>query len=243
MDASGSDDWPPPVGKSPTKFYVLTGLSIQPEAWDAAYVQVTGLRAKYFPDPDRRPVELHYSELIAKKGRYGLLSEVQRKSLADEVFEIIRSLKPTLFSVVVDKLRHYNKYGQPEHPKQLAMRFIAAHFSKFLQNKGDTGLMIYDTTQARNDAFLRVFLEKARRSGLVLQTWDDPFRTQNRLNNVIESIFFLESDLSPVIQLVDFCAYAVFSKFEHGKDERYKQILDLFDRNNGNIWGLVIWPR
>ncbi len=243
LDASGGDDWPPPIGKSPTKFYVLTGLSITPESWDTAYQGVTGLIAKYFPDPDKRPRELHYTELIARKGRYGLLSDAQRKDLADEVFQITSRLKPTLFAVVVDKSRHYAKYSTPEHPKQLALRFLATHFSKFLQRKGELGLMIYDTTQGRNDAFLRVFLEKARASGMVLQTWEDPLRTQNRLNNIVESIFFLESDLSPVIQLVDFCAYAIFSKFEHGKKDRYDQIHDFFDRDDGNVWGLVVWPR
>lgn len=243
LDASGNDDWPPPIGKSPTKFYVLAGLAIKPENWETAFREVAELIKDYFPDPNKRPKELHYSNLIARKGPYGLLSESERKELADRVFRTTRKIKPTMFAVVVDKLRHYDKYKRPEPPKQLAFRFIAPHFSKFLQRRKDVGIMIYDTEQARSDMFLRLFLERARKAGIVLQTWEDPLRTQNRLDNVVESLFFLESELSPIIQLTDFCAYAIFSKYERGKDERFKEIYDLFDRDNSNVWGLIVWPR
>lgn len=243
LDASGGDDWPPPIGRSPTKFYVLAGLAIQPENWETAFTQVAELINEYFPDPKKRPNELHYSELIARKGPYGLLSESKRKELADNVFKITRNIKPTLFAIVVDKIRHYNQYKKPELPKQLALRFIAPHFSKFLQRRNEVGILIYDTNQARSDMFLREFLERARKAGIVLQTWEDPLRTQNRLDKVVESIFFLESHLSPIIQLTDFCAYAIFSKYEHGKEDRFNEIYDLFDRDNGNVWGLVMWPR
>ena len=243
LDASGGDDWPPPIGSSPTKFYVLAGLAIQPEYWDNAYSEITKLIEKFFPNPNKRPKELHYSELVARKGVFGLLSELERKKLADEVFRITKSIKPTLFAVVIDKLKHYHKYSEPEPPKQLALRFIAPHFSKFLQRRKDVGIMIYDTTQARSDMFLRHFLEKARSVGIVLQTWEDPLRTQNQSDNVVESIFFLESHLSPIIQLVDFCAYAVFCKYERGRNERFNEIYSLFDRDDNTIWGLIEWPR
>jgi len=188
-------------------------------------------------------MELHYAELIARKGAYGLLTSDQRVALADEVFAITKSVSPTIFAIVVDKLKHYQKYKTPEMPNQLSLRFLATHFSKFLQQNNDYGMMIYDSTQGRSDRFLRDFIARAKKEGLVLQTWEDPFRTQNKLERVIESIFFIESELSPVVQLADFCAYAVFSKYEHGKDDRFKEIAGLIDRNNGNVWGLVEWPR
>ncbi len=246
LDGSGGADWPPPIGKSPTKFYVLAGLAIQPENWESAYNQVNDLISNYFPNPSKRPEELHYTHLIARKGPYGLLSNDQRRELADGVFKIAKSINPTLFAIVVDKMAHYNKYKTPEPPKQLAFRFIAPHFSKFLDRKNETGIMIYDTEQARSDMFLRQFLETARKSGIVLQTWVpsyDPYRTQNRLDKVVESIFFLESHLSPIIQLADFCSYAIFSKYEHKKDQRFNEIYDLFDNDNGKPWGLIVWPR
>lgn len=243
IDASGNGDWPPPVGKSPSKYYVLVGLAIEPDKWDVAYAGVTQLIAKYFPNPNKRPVELHYAELIARKGAYGLLSSDQRLALANEVFAITKSVSPTIFAIVVDKLKHYQRYKTPEMPNQLSLRFLAAHFSKFLQHHDDHGLMIYDATEARSDRFLRGFISRAQKEGLVLQTWEDPFRTQNKLEGIIESVFFIESELSPVVQLADFCAYAVFSKYEHGKDDRFKEIAGLIDRNDGQLWGLVEWSR
>ena len=56
------------------------------------------------------------------------------------------------------------------------------------------------------------------------------YRTQDKLGCVIESIFFSDSQKSPVIQLTDFCSHSIFSHFQFNKSYRFDKIQPSFDK-------------
>lgn len=251
LDASGHSDFPPPYGKGKDTNYVLGGLAITDDKWDLAYKGLEEIRQPYFPSHPPLVPEVRYGDLINKRGLWNTLTEAQRKDFADKVFDLIKSLTPVLFVVKVDKPQHFLKYQYSsqgvEPPRLLALRFMIPRFSKFLQRVHDRGMMIYDSETVRNDAPLRDFVFKGRFAGVVLETnpfYDStaPYRTQNKLEGILESIFFVNSRESPVMQLADFCSHAAWTHFERSKSDRFNEIRHLLDHDGGQVFGLKEWP-
>ncbi|NLD66831.1 MAG: DUF3800 domain-containing protein [Crenarchaeota archaeon] len=245
LDASGHSEFAPPYGRGKDTYYVLTGVAIQHQQWFTAFKELHNLCLKYFPKCWAQ-IEIHYGDLINKRGYWNTLKDEQRKEFADSVFSIIAQLNPTLFAMVIHKTKHFEAYTTPEHPKQLAVRYMASRFSKFLQRRKESGIMIYDSEAVSSDRPLHDFLTKGRFKGLVMQANFDfkpevMFQTQNNLEGIIESIFFIESKYSQGIQLADFCAYAIWSHFERNNSNRFNQIYPLFDKLGVRNVGLYVW--
>ena len=75
LDPSGDSGWPKPYGKSPYNHYVLSGLAVRSEDWTIINISVQKLLISYFSDKSNIPKEIHYTEIIAKRGTWGYLSE------------------------------------------------------------------------------------------------------------------------------------------------------------------------
>jgi hypothetical protein len=244
LDAAGDPGYPAPYGRSNTKYYVLAGLSIDPEKdWVKCREKLSEIVRKHFPNKENSPKELHYSDLTSRRKPFDTLSDTGRKMMADEIFDLILELKPVLFAIVVDKLKHRQKYSSPERPNILAIRFMVPRFSRYLKRISDQGILVYDSEERNINKELRNFLFEARDIGVVIQPAELLFYTQNYLDNLIETIFFVESHVSPVVQLADFCAHAIFLKYERGKTTRFNQIKNLFDSYQNVMYGLIEWPK
>src|SRR5487761_681248 len=243
LDAAGDLGYPEPYGKSNSKYYVLLGLSLDPvKDWIKARDGLSAIVRKYFPDQAQGPKELHYTDITSKKSPFDKLSGEQRKSISDEVFDLILDIHPTLFAIVIDKVAHRRKYASPEKPNILAVRFMVPRFSKYLERISDKGIMIYDSEERQINSQLRNFLFEARDTGVVLEPAQLWYYTQNKLDHLVETIFFIESNASPIIQLADFCAHVVFLSYDRGKSDRFNQIRGLFDNYQGRMYGIREWP-
>jgi hypothetical protein len=244
LDASGDPGWCPPHGKSATTWYVLAGLSLNEEKWTSAHQQVDSLMQSYFGSRNISCREFRYSSLIPAAPPYDTLTPAERRNLADDIFELIRGLSPILFASAIHKNSHREKYGlNAISPKIWSLQLIAPRFDKFLSRTGSKGIMIMDQEETRKDRKLRELIQEARKRGIVLQSsiLPDPFRTDTKLPNLVESVMFVNSEDSPVIQLVDFCAHAVWNHFERNLSDRFNEIHHLFDSVGGSIYGLKVW--
>lgn len=250
VDSSGDDGWPIPHGKSSCRHHVTVGLSIDSGKWSGVANQTQAAFTKYFPDPANRPKEFHYTELVGGKGTYRQLSGSERKSLADDVLRIIINAAPTLFAVVVKKDEHYIKYltargSNAERPGMIGVTFLIPRFNMFLLRNHEVGCMVLDCENLKKDRRLQYEIQRMRVEGAIRSGpfSIQPFFYQTHFENVIESCFFVPSELSPGIQLADFCAYSIWTKFEHGRQFRYNQLYRFFDRTpQGTRVGLKMWP-
>jgi Protein of unknown function (DUF3800) len=245
IDTSGDDGWLQPNGKSTSHFYAATGLAIESSQWVNSANSLNALITKWFPDPNKRPGELHYSELNSRKGWYGTLTSVQVKAMADDVFNLILQLKPILFSILVDKFRLFNQYKRPEIPHRLAISFLIPRFDLFLKRKNDVGIMVIDSEQDKKDKKLREYVAQMREFGAIRygEFSTTPIFFQTQFTNVLETCFFTPSQLSPMLQIADFSCLAVWNHFERAKNYRYNQIYNLYDRDQfGNVVGLKVFP-
>ena len=247
LDPSGDSGWPKPYGKSPYNHYVMSGLAVRSEYWSIINISVQKLLISYFTDKPKIPKEIHYTEIIAKRGAWGYLSENEWKAITNDLIDLLLKVKPVLFATVVKKKEHFEKYTAPEPVSQLALRYTVTRFSRFLNRIKDHGIIIYDTESGRSDINIRNFILKSREKGIIHQG-DELFnsmaryRTQDKLGCIIESIFFIDSQTSPIIQLTDFCSHSIFSHFQFKKSYRYDKIEPLFDKVDNEIYGLKIWP-
>lgn len=218
---------------------------MEEEKWAEADSQSKRLIAKYFPFGSPAPRELRYASLIAGVKPFNRLSRAERKKLADDTFQLIQALDPTLFAIAIDKLAHWHRYDRPHSPKTLAMRYIAPRFEKFLSLKDSRGMLIMDAEEAKRDAKLRELITDARELGIVLQSAinPDPLRTDTKLPRVVESIFFARSEHTIGLQMADFCGHAVWRHFERGQSDRFHEIEPLLARDSHeNMVGLKKWP-
>lgn len=181
-----------------------------------------------------KPLELHYHDLIQGKPPYDVFDKPKRKEIADRMFEILVNNDVTLFASVINKRLHAKKYVLPIGPDLLGLEFIVGRFEHFLERQQDYGIIVLDEKGRKENLKIRNFFQDLREEGTGFK----------KLDKVIESIFLTPSEYTYSIQLADFAAYAVFSKFEHEKENRFREIEGKFDKIDGNLVGIKVWePR
>lgn len=245
LDASGDPGWCPPTGRSKTRWYVLVGLSLDDRKWSTAHRGVHAIIQKHFGPKDLPCRELRYSSLTSGAPPFDHLTRNERKGLADDIFALILSLEPFLMACAVDKIDHRVRLGEEAaHPKNLTLKVIAHMYDRYLGLVGDRGMMIMDSEETRKDRKLKHLIEQTRRGGPSIQIPQANGGSDCRgdLTHIVESVVFVDSEDSPLIQLVDFCAYATWSHLERGKSWRFNEISHLFRCERLSEPGLVTWP-
>ncbi len=162
------------------------------------------------------PRELHYHHIINNRFPYNKMTN--KKKLADDIFEVIRSSKIVLFAMVLEKQRHWDKYVTPLPPSQHMLEAMINRFELYLRRIDDVGAIVVDKSGTADESLVTAF-EVYKREGTNFQ----------KITRIIDTIFFTPSETSAFLQLCDFVAYAVFSKFERGKDDRFREIESKFD--------------
>jgi hypothetical protein len=223
LDGAGDPGYLPPLGKSEGKYYVLGGLAVDDNKYFDAYIQLNEIK-KEFDIMDVK--ELKYADIHNKKKPFDKLSDQSREELANRIFMLIESLDPVLFAIYVNKEKLQQKYPNPERPSILAFNYLISRFSKYLIRTQNTGAIIYDYEEYHLNKKLRQQVINAR----IFGTSYSPMPIANsRAENIIETIFFVESETSPLIQLADFITRTVFLKLNRNNEKRFNQIYKFFD--------------
>lgn len=226
MDESGDGGLPAPHGASTTKHMVYAGAVINGEQNFELKKQVQELLNKYFDD-DERPEELHYGDIINDRGIYGELDGITKKAISDDVFEVIKDISPTIISTVIDKKKHGNKYVDPWSPKPYIFRSTIGRFQYYVDDHDCVGIAIADSEQSFIDDTLREIVYDAKSDGIRV------VEEGSKLTNIMDSVLFTPSEMSPGIQIADFIAYAIWCHYEYGNSRRYNEIKHLFRNPSG----------
>ncbi len=235
LDASG--DAGAYMGQN-SKFYVLAGMTVKPDVWGQAKLTAAKIVAKYF-GANQSPSELHATTIMRQKPPFDKIKTIP---LMDDIYNLIAKLDFTLFAVVVDKVAHWRQYVTPFPPQDLALDQMVSKFEWFLERTNDVGMIVYDKAGGGADSRLLNLFERFKQHGATFKKPDC----------IMDTVFFTPSQTSICLQLVDFCAYATFSSFEHpiSTDPRYvftrakyAQISVKFDKDaQGNLVGLKQYP-
>ena len=110
-----------------------------------------------------KPVILHRTDIINRRGPFGRLREPEVESrFNDGLLELIRSGPYTLICVIIDKKRHFEQYSSPFHPYHYCMAAILDRYCGWLNYRNAVGDVIAESRGKTEDrqllqAYLRVY--------------------------------------------------------------------------------------
>ena len=137
-----------------------------------------------------------------------------------------------LFAECIDKT-HFNPARTKLTVEEQAFEQVVSRFEQFLENTredGDSnnyGLLIHDNNQTvarKHTAMMRKF----HRTGTL---W-------TRLQNIIETPLFVDSQLTSLVQVADLCAYAIRRYLENNNNELFERVFKRADRKSGIAVGI-----
>lgn len=246
LDSTGESGWNPPYGKSKNRYYAVAGLAITPESNLEAYRETERILKKYIPKQEwfSPKFELCYHHLIRGKGIYTSLAHPQRLAMANEVFNLILSLKPILFATVIDKPALKGRYGINAYdPKLLAIRATVHRFAMSLKRENGVGTVSMDAEEYRKDHLIQEMVRTFKKNGIIIRGFTYHPMYIERINRIIDTINFTDSTISSGIQLADFCARTTWQHYERNKSRRFQQISPLWDRVGNRIYEPSVFPK
>ncbi len=218
------------TGKSGTDHLVLGAAALFEGKWRHLRGALQGVLKKHFPDASKRPLEIHASHVRSGKGLFGALAPQEKHVLFADFCALVNDFREseiTLFAVVYHKQSWFAKNPGATGDELYSAAFadLVSRFDLFLKRRyregfPSKGLIIADP---RNTA-----LSKALRKR-VLQ-FHDSGTPWAALENVIESVLFLESHESPGLQLADLCSYVLWRVVSASDDKLARELKYCFDR-------------
>lgn len=179
----------------------------------------------------------HYKQTrknYRKTEAYIHLTHTERVNIIQEMADMIGGWNFTrIFVEAVDKL-HFDPARTSYSVDEQALDQLVSRFERFLQIRRHTtknprliGALIHDSneTVAKKHTDL---MKRFHRAGTL---W-------TKIECIIETPFFVNSELTNLIQMADLCSYAIRRYFENNETDLIDRIDPRFDRNKGIIVGL-----
>src|SRR5918998_5571340 len=150
------------------RYLSLTGVAFE-EGYmrDYVYPAMDELRTRYFASrPDERVI-FHRKEMVNKKPPFESLrdSNVQERFDAD-FLSLMRSLNYVVFTVVIDKWEHVERYQEwAAHPYHYCLEILLERYQRWLHRMNAVGDVMAESRGKREDFALAVEYTKIWRNG------------------------------------------------------------------------------
>jgi len=151
----------PDLGSSERKehrYLSLTGLVIGLDhVKQVVHPALEGLKIKYFRQHPDEPIILHRKEIINKKPPFhGLRDPGVEKAFNDELLELLTKLEYCVFTVVIDKLEHKQRYRVWHHdPYHYCMEVLVERFVFWLKDHNAIGDVMAESRGGKEDRRLK----------------------------------------------------------------------------------------
>jgi hypothetical protein len=207
--------------------------------WRRITTALDAIQAAYFPQAGGS-VEFHASDLRVGRKLYRDMSIVQRTKLMNDIYEVISSTRQglTIFAAVVEKRALMYKYSGRVEPYDRAFEGLCTMFNYFLRRMQTQtrnvlrGIVVFDEARPSLSKQIRSLLAHFQAGGTRWAT----------MTNLIETAFFFDSRNSRIMQIADFCSYAVYRWYEANDPTYLRKIEHKFDRERHRIHGLKCYP-
>ena len=224
---------------SSSRHLVLSGAAMHEGQWRRLTAALDSLQRSHFPQAGSN-VEFHASNLRTGRGLYRNMPAAQRTRLMNEVYEVVSKTRQglTLFAAVMEKQALMYKYNGQVEPYERAFEGLCTMFNYFLQRMqkqtGNVlkGIVVFDEARPSLSKQIRLLLMRFQAGGTRWAT----------MTNLIETAFFFDSRNSRIMQIADFCSYAVYRWYEAGDDYYLRKIEHKFDREGKKLHGLKCYP-
>ncbi len=216
IDESGD-----PFGWNNQSNFALAGIAIHEGQIQYLSEKMSAIQQEFFPAV-RIPIIFHAEEIHGGHGRFRSITQDTREKLMQRVYNLIGSLRfpnTAVFATDIDDTYLTNKNLALDLVlEDLANRFNIYSMRLHKRDITSKGLFIID--QAHESRYRELILK---------------FQTQGTsyskyLGNVVDIPYFAGGRDTRMLQLADFCAYAVFRYYEQKDDSYLKLILPAIDR-------------
>ncbi len=160
------------------------------------------------------------------------LSYSERIKFIEELADLINGWKfARIFAECIDK-RHFDSARAKKTVDEQAFEQIVSRFELFLKNKNKSnekvfGVLIHDNNQTVSKKHTDL-MKKFHETGTL---WTS-------ISHIVETPFFVNSELTSLIQIADLCSYALRRYFENQEDILFNKIKDRFDKKGNKIVGV-----
>jgi len=210
--------------------FVLGGVAVFEGEVDRLAYSLDEVQKRFFPDI-AVPLTFHASQIHSGRGRFREMPPEDRDQLMRDVYNIIADVKwPGLvtFATAIDV-----SWIEPGKDACIgAFEDICRMFNGFLirqfkRGHPDKGLLILDPSG--RETRYRECIADYRAHGT---SW-------GYIGNIVDIPYFAHAKETRMMQLADFCAYAVFVYHERDKREFLDMIYPQFERREGEgVYGL-----
>ncbi len=220
------------------RYFVLAGLAVFEREIHWFAQDVDALQTRYFPTL-ANPVEFHAADLHKPINQtpapFDSLTVEQKKELVSEIYGIIRERRGILFGVAIEKA-----WCVHEAPYERAFEDLTSRFDLFVR-RYNSKLNNQSPQTTDEQRGLIAIAESSYRNNL--EILGERFRVGNTrwggLHAIADVPFFLPSKNTRLLQLADFCANAIYARYNDGNTRNFDKIAPKFDRDEGRIHGLV----
>lgn len=198
--------------------------------------QVTALRHKNIKNLLQTKNRKTYTQ--AKKNYkhtepYVHLSYNERVKFIQEIADLVGTSRYLrIFAECIDKNHAKTVYHRPLDEQ--ALEQIVSRFEHYMFNIAKStsiesiyGLLIHDNCQTISEKHTKL-MQKFHRKGTL---W-------TKINHVVETPFFVDSQLNSMLQIADVCAIALRRYFENSEEDLINRIQSRFDRKKGRLVGV-----
>lgn len=221
------------AGQHDSKYFVLAGVAIFERQVHWLISALEQIQIKYLP-AIQESVEFHASAIRSGYDKpWKNLDEKTRRNLLDEIYSIIAESDVILFASVVE--REWLNANTNEY--EFAFESLVNRFDRFLRSKykdegeAHRGLIIIAESQYRQR--IETLSVQIRKVGT---RWGAAY-------NLADIPLFTPSSSSRLLQVADFCANAIYGKFEGGYGKQYDKICSKFFQVDKVFHGLAHYSK
>jgi len=222
---------------SEASYFVLAGLAVFEREIYWFNQDLDETQQEYFPGTNE-PIMFHATKLRVKAGAkleepWSLLSEEKRKELKERIFSTIKNRKGTLFACAIEK-----KYAQirREDPYERAFEDLVSRFDLFISRINRQNL-----SEGKDEQRGLIVLAESnyqKTIGLLARRLNERGTRWGILHNVSDIPFFAPAKDTRLLQYADFCANAIYGRYNHKLTGDFDKIAYKFDQEGRVIQGL-----
>ena len=212
--------------------FVIGGIAIHEGQIRRFSEALDDIQPRFFPEISV-PIKFHAVDINGRgNGRFrNDLKENQRLQMMNDIYDVIANADypdAVLFATVID----ISSVNNSDQALRDTFEDITQRVNTFLVRMNRTGnpqkgMLIIDGNQSTEQKF-RSLISEFRNRG-----------TQyGYLGNIVDIPYFSQSEDTRLLQLADFCAYAVFRYYERGDDQYLNKIIHRFDRRSRDYQGV-----
>jgi Protein of unknown function (DUF3800) len=150
------------------RYLSLTGVVLELGYVDkVVFPGLEELKKRYFGSHPDEPIVLHRKELVNKKPPFDALRDPKiEQSFNNDVMAMLQAFDYSVFTVIIDKLEHLQRYKVWRYdPYHYCLMILAERFVLWLDRRNAAGDVMAESRGGKEDRRLKASFEKVYDSG------------------------------------------------------------------------------